>query len=75
MHILIDCVVQLLILERANNPLGKNYHVALFQSQDCMRFSEILNDMFTRTKNFLTSLNKLFIFDHQAAFCAIVMGT
>lgn len=41
----IHCVAQLLILERANNPLDKNYNVALLQSQDCMKVLEIPNDI------------------------------
>lgn len=44
MHILIDCVAQLLILERINNSLDKN-KVAFLQSQGCMRVLEIPNDI------------------------------
>lgn len=63
MHIFIDCVAQLLILERANNPLVKNYHVALLQSQGCMRILEIPNDInvYKGQTFFLTSLSFLFL--------------
>ena len=74
MHIFIDCVAQLLILERINNSLDKN-KVAFLQSQDCMRVLEIPNNInvYRDFFFFLTSLSKLFVFDHQAAFCATVM--
>ena len=73
MNIFIDCVAQLLILERINNSLDKN-KVAYLQSQDCMRVLEIPNDINVyRDFFFFTSLSKLFVFDHQATFCAIVM--
>ena len=73
MNIFIDCVAQLLILERINNSPDKN-KVAFLQSQDCMRVLEIPNDINVyRDFFFFTSLSKLFVFDHQATFCAIVM--
>lgn len=73
MNIFIDYVAQLIILERINNSLDKN-KVAFLQSQDCMRVLEIPNDINVYRDFFLyISLSKLFVFDHQTAFCAIVM--